>query len=106
MSMSVTIQRGFPLLADISDFVDFLNYSETDHAFEYYTSEYQIRPFNIRIRQTSRFEAVSDGQTRLYITIKASDESAGWLTTFICKLYAGYEKFVFSRLYRLTTLTN
>ncbi|HSM72438.1 MAG TPA: DUF2652 domain-containing protein [Anaerolineales bacterium] len=76
------------------------------HPFEYYTSEYQIRPFNLRIRQTTRFETVSDGKTRLYVTIKPSNENAGWLTKFICKLYAGYEKYVFGRLYRLITLTN
>ncbi|MDX1379311.1 MAG: hypothetical protein R3307_10715, partial [Anaerolineales bacterium] len=71
------------------------------HPFDYYTSEYVIRPFNIRIRQKSRFEAVSDDKTRLHITVKPSDKSAGWFTTLICKVYAGYEKYVLGRLLKI-----
>ena len=34
MSANTSIQRGYPLLADISGFIDFLQDSETDHARE------------------------------------------------------------------------
>ena len=71
------------------------------HPFEYYTSEFMVRPFNIRMQQTSVLEAISDDKTRLHVTIKPADKSAGWPTKFTCKLYARYEKYVFKRLNRL-----
>ena len=69
--------------------------------FVYYTSGYRIRPFNVSMWQTSQFEALSGKKTRLHLTIKPADESAGWFTKFICKTFAGYEKFVYGRLLRL-----
>jgi Protein of unknown function (DUF2652) len=71
------------------------------HPFEYYSSEYRIRPFNIKMQQTTIFEALSGEKTRLNLTIKPANESAGWFTKFICKTFAGYEKFVFGRLLRM-----
>lgn len=66
--------------------------------FDYYTSEYRIRPFNVKMRQTTHFEILSDNKTRLHLNITPADESAGWFTKFICRLFAGYEKYVFKRL--------
>ncbi|HEY5730962.1 MAG TPA: SRPBCC family protein, partial [Anaerolineales bacterium] len=70
------------------------------HPFEYYTSEYRLRPFNIVMQQTTQFESLSDHRTRLHLNIKPADESAGWLTISMCKLFAGYEKYAFKRLLR------
>lgn len=69
--------------------------------FEYYTSEYRIRPFNTRIQQTTQFKSLPDDKTSLHLTIQPSDNSAGWFTKFMCRLFAGYEKYVFKRLLRL-----
>jgi len=71
------------------------------HPFEYYTSEYRIRPFDLRIQQTSTFKALPDGNTLLQLNIKPADESAGWLTKFMCYLFAAYEKYASNRLFRL-----
>lgn len=69
--------------------------------FEYYTSEFRIRPFNIRMQQTTQFESLPDHKTRLHLTIKPSDDSAGWFTELMCRSFAGYENYVFKRLLRL-----
>lgn len=71
------------------------------HPFEYYTSEYVVRPFNIRMQQTSILEPIANDKTRLHVTIKPADESAGWPTKLTCKIYALYEKYVFTRLLQL-----
>ncbi|NJC97262.1 MAG: hypothetical protein C3F07_13260 [Anaerolineales bacterium] len=71
------------------------------HPFEYYTSEYRIRPFNIRMQQTTKFEAVSNDNTRLHLSIQPADASAGWLTKFMCRLFAMYEKYALTRLQHL-----
>ena len=68
------------------------------HPFDYYTSEYRIRPFNIKIRQTTQFERLSGNRTRLHLNIKPSDDSVGWFTKSICKLFSSYEKYAFKRL--------
>ena len=68
------------------------------HPFEYYTSDFRIRPFNIEIRQTTQLERLSGNRTRLHLNIKPSKNSAGWLTKSICKLFASYEKYAFKRL--------
>ena len=68
------------------------------HPLEYYTSEYQIRPFNIRIRQTTRLEPLPKNETRLHLNIKPVEDSASWFTKFVCKIFGGYEKYVFKRL--------
>ena len=69
--------------------------------FEYYTSEYVVRPFNIRMQQTSILEPIGDDKARLHVTIKPAHESAGWLTKFTCKLYAHYQKYVLKRLLQI-----
>lgn len=74
--------------------------------FNYYTSEYRIRPFNIRMRQTTLFEALPDNETRLRLNIIPAVESASWLTILICRLFAGYEKRVFKRLLRIIESQN
>jgi len=71
--------------------------------FEYYTSEYVVRPFNIRMQQTSVLESISTDRTRLHVTIKPAHKSAGWITKNTCNLYARYEKFVFKRLLSIIT---
>ena len=68
------------------------------HPFEYYTSEYQIRPFNIRIRQTTQLEPLQENETRMYLNIKPAEDLAGWFTKFVCQIFANYEKYVFKRL--------
>jgi len=73
------------------------------HPIEYYTSEYQIRPFNIRIRQTTQLEPLSKNETHLHLNIKPAANSTGWFIKFICKIFAGYEKYAFKRLIRLAT---
>lgn len=69
--------------------------------FAYYTSEFRIRPVDIRIQQTTEFELLSDNKTRLHLNIKPAQPAAGWWTRFMCRLFAGYEQFAFSRLRRL-----
>lgn len=69
--------------------------------FDYFTSEYHIRPLNIKMQQTSQFEALPGEKTRLHLMIKPADDSAGWFTRFLCKTFAGYEKFAYGRLLRL-----
>lgn len=68
--------------------------------FYYYTSEFRIRPFGIRMQQTTQFEALPDNQTRLRLNIRPSDTKAGWFTILLCRLFAAYEKYVFTRLLR------
>lgn len=68
------------------------------HPFDYYTSEYRIRPFNVKMRQTTHFEALPGNKTRLHLNITSANPSAGWFTKFVCRLFAGYEKYVFKRL--------
>jgi len=69
--------------------------------FEYYTSEYRIRPFNIRMQQTTSFENLSTDKTRLHLNIKPADNSAGLLTKFTCNVFAGYERYALNRLKNL-----
>lgn len=71
--------------------------------FEYYTSEYVVRPFNIRMQQTSTLESIARDKTRIHVTIKPADDSTGWLTIFTCRIYARYEKYVFKRLLNIIT---
>jgi hypothetical protein len=71
------------------------------HPFEYYTSEYRIRPINVLMRQTTQFESLSHNKTCLHLNISPADDSAGWFTKFMCRLFADYEKYVFKRLLRL-----
>jgi len=66
--------------------------------FEYYTSEYQLRPFNIRIQQTTQFMPLPNGSTRINLNIKPASDSAGLLTKFVCNVFARYEKYVLNRL--------
>jgi len=73
------------------------------HPFEYYTSEYQIRPFNIRIRQTTQLESLQENETRLHLNIKPANDSAGWFIKLVCKAFASYEKYVFKRLIHMST---
>lgn len=70
--------------------------------FEYYTSEFQIRPFNIRIRQTTQLEPLPENRTHLRLNIKPENDSSGWFTKFVCKIFASYEKYVFKRLIHLS----
>jgi len=72
------------------------------HPFEYYTSEYQIRPFNIRLRQTTRLEPLPQNGTHLRLNIMPSNDSAGWFTKFVCKTFTSYVKYVFKRLIHLS----
>ncbi len=69
--------------------------------FAYFTSEYRIRPVNIRIQQTMQFELLSDDETRLHLNIKPAEPYTGWWTRFMCRIFFGYERFVFNRLQRL-----
>lgn len=69
--------------------------------FDYYTSEYRVRPFNIRLQQTSTFEALSADSTRLLLNIKPADDPAGWFTKLSCRAFARYEEYVFGRLARM-----
>ena len=71
------------------------------HPFEYYTSEYRIRPFDIRMQQTIQFQPLSGKMTRLHINIKPAELSAGPSTKVVCKLFAAYERYVFKRLLHL-----
>ncbi len=71
------------------------------HPFEYFTSEFLIQPFNFRIRQTTIFEPLSDGGTRLRLNIKPAEVAAGLFTQLTCKMLAWYEKLALSRLMRM-----
>jgi hypothetical protein len=66
--------------------------------FDYYTSEFRDRPFNTRIKQTTQFEALPGDQTRLWLNIRPADTNPGWFTILMCRLFAAYEKYVFTRL--------
>ena len=66
--------------------------------FDYYTSEYYIRPFNIRMRQSSIFKELAENKTQLILNIKPADQTAGWFTKLICQIFANYEKYVLKRL--------
>jgi len=74
--------------------------------FNYYTSEISVRPFNIRMRQTSRFEPLSGEKTRLQLTINPADDTSGWFTRLVCNLFSQYEKFAFKRLTDLRGLSS
>ena len=70
------------------------------HPFDYFTSEYRISPFNVKIRQMTQFESLPDMKTHLQLNIAPVDPSAGWLTKFMGRLFANYEKYVLKRLTR------
>ncbi len=72
--------------------------------FEYYTSEYRIRPFNIRMQQTSGFKALTENKTYFYLNIKPAESTAGWITKFMCRLFANYENYVLKRLIKMIEL--
>lgn len=74
--------------------------------FDYYTSEFRIRPMNIRMQQTTQFESQPDNQTRLRLNIRPADSAAGWFTVLMCRLFAAYEKYAFARLLRLIKTKN
>ena len=67
--------------------------------FDYFTSQYHSRPFNIKFQQTMKFEEIQNGRTRLQLTIKP--ESAGWLSILTCKQMIAYQKSALQRLARL-----
>jgi hypothetical protein len=69
--------------------------------FDYYTSEYHIRPFNVRMRQSLMFEALADDKTQLHLNIKPANQADGWFTKLMCRLFADYEKYVLKRLMRI-----
>jgi len=69
--------------------------------FDYYTSEYRVRPFNVRMLQTTKFESLVDGKTQLLLNIKPADSNAGWLTKLMCRLFAIYEQYVLKRLMKM-----
>jgi len=69
--------------------------------FDYYTSEYHIRPFNVSMRQTSKFEVLAEDKTQLLLNIKPADNNAGWLTKLMCRFFANYEKYVLKRLLKM-----
>jgi len=73
--------------------------------FEYYTSEYRIRPFNIRIQQTSIFTAHTDNTTKLTLHIKPEKRDAGKFVLSVCNYYAKYEMSALKRLENLINKT-
>ena len=72
--------------------------------FDYYTSEYHIRPFNIRMQQTSMFEALAGNKTKLLLNIKPADNDAGWFTKSMCSVFGRYERFALKRLMKLVNI--
>ena len=70
------------------------------HPFEYYTSDFRIRPFNIKMRQTTELQPSSENQTHLHLNISA-DHSASWITIITCRLFYIYERFALKRLTRM-----
>jgi len=66
--------------------------------FEYFTSEYHIRPFNIHIKQTTSFILTSDGNTQLNLNIRPADNSIGWITKPTCWMFAAYVGYALNRL--------
>lgn len=69
--------------------------------FEYYTAEFQVRPFNIRMQQTMALDPITDNETQLRVRIKPAEESAGGATRLVCWMFARYERFALRRLKRL-----
>lgn len=66
--------------------------------FEYFTSEFRIRPSNTRLQETFVFEQINDKTSRLNVYIKPAEENAGWLTNFLAKTMAVYQKRRFEQL--------
>jgi len=71
--------------------------------FEYFTSEFRVRPSNIRLQETFVFEQTDDKTSRLNIYIKPADEKAGWLTRFMSQMMATYQKIMLGRLGKMIT---
>ena len=73
--------------------------------FEYFTSEFRVRPSNTRLQETFLFERVGDKTSRLHVYIKPADEKTGWLTKFLARSMAIYQKRMFARLEKMVNST-
>ena len=69
--------------------------------FEYFTSEFRVRPFNTRIQETFTFERTGDKTVLLHFHIKPTDEKSGWPTKLACKSMAAYQMRMLGRLKKM-----
>lgn len=69
--------------------------------FEYFTSEFRVRPSNIRLQETFIFEQTGDKTSRLHVSVKPAEEKTGWLTRFLSWMMATYQKIMLGRLKKM-----
>jgi len=60
--------------------------------FEYFTSEFQMRPFNIRVQETFAFERTGDNTARLHFYIKPADGKTGFPASFMARQMANHQR--------------
>ena len=60
--------------------------------FEYFTSEFRMRPFNTRVQETFTFERTGDNTVRLHFYIKPAEEKSGFLVKLMAKQMADYQQ--------------
>lgn len=69
--------------------------------FDYYTSQYHIRPVNIKIQQTLRFESLPNNSTRLHLSSKPAEDSKNWISSLTCDIMGRYHISAFKRLRKM-----